>query len=82
MDEAKQIHRDLMNALLTISPCTVYHDIRRVVTLSGAVTGLCRKGTVRLFAWAEAVTRAARYAASRVRRCARWLHNPAIDPAQ
>lgn len=82
MDEAQQMHRDLMKALLPILPRTVYHDIRRVVTLSWAVTGLCRKGRVHLSAWAEEVTSSARYAASRVRRFARWLHNPAIDPAQ
>lgn len=82
MDEAKQMHRDLMNALLPILARMVYRDIRRVVTLSWAVTGLCRKATVRLSAWAEEVTSTARYAASRVRRFARWLHNPAIDPAQ
>jgi hypothetical protein len=81
MNEAKQLHRDLMNALLPLLPRTIYHDIRRVVTLAWAVTGLCRKGTVRLSAWAEEVTSAAQYAASKVRRFARWLHNPAIDPA-
>lgn len=82
MNEAKQLHRDLMNAIVPILPRTVYHDIRRVVTLAWAVTGLCRKGTVRLSAWAEEVTSAAHYAASRVRRFARWLHNPAIDPTK
>lgn len=81
MNEAKQLHRDLMNAIVPILPRAVYHDIRRVVTLAWAVTGLCRKGSVRLSAWAEEVTSAAHYAASRVRRFARWLHNPAINPA-
>ena len=82
MNEAKQMHRDLMNAILPVLPRTIYGDIRRVVTLAWAVTGLCRKGTVRLSAWAEEVTSSARYAASRVRRFARWLHNPAIDPVK
>ncbi len=41
MNEAKQLHRSLMNALLPILPRTIYHDIRRVVTLAWAVTGLC-----------------------------------------
>jgi hypothetical protein len=82
MNEAKQLHRDLMNAIVPILPRPVYRDIRRVVTLAWAVTGLCRKGTVRLSAWAQQVTSAAHYAASRVRRFARWLHNPAIAPTQ
>jgi hypothetical protein len=82
MNEAKQMHRDLMNALLPLLPRTIYHDIRRVVTLAWAITGLCRKGTVRLSAWAEEVTSSAHYAASKVRRFARWLHNEAITPAQ
>lgn len=81
MNEAKQLHRDLMNAIVPILPRAVYHDIRRVVTLAWAVTGLCRKGTVRLSAWAEVVTSSAHYAASRVRRFARFLHNDAIKPA-
>jgi hypothetical protein len=82
MNEAKQLHRDLMNAIVPILPRAVYHDIRRVVTLAWAVTGLCRKGTVRLSAWAEVVSSSAHYAASRVRRFARFLHNSAIKPAQ
>src|SRR6266542_4508323 len=82
MNEAKQLHRDLMNALLPILPRTIYHDIRRVVTLAWAVTGLCRKGTVRLSAWAEEVTSSAHFAASKLRRFARSLHNPDPDPAQ
>jgi DDE family transposase len=81
MNEAKQLHRDLMNAIVPILPRSVYHDIRRVVTLAWAVTGLCRKGTVRLSAWAEEVSSAAHFAASRVRRFARFLHNDAINPA-
>jgi len=81
MSEAKQMHRDLMNAIVPVLPRSIYHDIRRVVTLAWAVTGLCRKGTVRLSAWAEEVTSSAHYAASKVRRFARFLHNPAINPA-
>src|SRR5215470_11738133 len=81
MNEAKQMHRDLMNAIVPVLPRVIYHDIRRVVTLAWAVTGLCRKGTVRLSAWAEEVTSSAHYAASRVRRFGRFLHNNAIKPA-
>lgn len=82
MNEAKQMHRELLNAILPVLPRTVYGDSRRVVTLAWAITERCRKGTVRLAAWAAEVTSAAHYAASRVRRFARWLHNPAIDPAK
>lgn len=80
MDDTKQMQRALVTTLLTTLPRTVYHDIRRVITLAWAVTGLCVTRTVQLVAWAEVVTSAAHYAASRVRRFARWLHNPAIDP--
>jgi hypothetical protein len=80
MTDAKALHRDLMKALLTHIPRNVYHDIRRVVTLAWAVVGLCLTRTVRLTAWAEVVEGRATYAASRVRRFARWLHHSAIDP--
>ena len=80
MTDAKALHRDLMKALLTYIPRSVYHDIRRVVTLAWAVVGLCLTRTVRLSAWAEVVDGRATYAASRVRRFARWLDHPAIDP--
>jgi hypothetical protein len=53
MNEAKQMHRDLMNALLPILPRAVYHDIRRVVNLIWANVGLCMTYTVRLEAWSE-----------------------------
>src|SRR5437867_4961745 len=81
MSDAKDLHRDLMKALLAHLPRTVYGDIRRVVTLAWAVVGLCVTRTVRLSAWAEVVDGRATYAASRVRRFARWLHHPAIDPS-
>ena len=82
MTDAKALHRDLMKALLTHIPRSVYHDIRRVVTLAWAIVGLCLTRTVRLTAWAEVVDGRATYAASRVRRFARWLHQRAIDPTQ
>src|SRR5947207_2600852 len=82
MTDAKALHRDLMKALLTALPRTVYHDIRRVVTLAWAVVGLCLTRSVRLTAWAEVVDGRAIYAASRVRRFARWLHQRAIDPTK
>jgi hypothetical protein len=34
MNEAKQMHDDLLNALLPIIPRTTYHDIRRLSTLA------------------------------------------------
>jgi hypothetical protein len=80
MTDAKALHRELMKALLTHIPRTVYHDIRRVVTLAWAVVGVCLTRTVRLTAWADVVEGRATYAASRVRRFARWLHQRAIDP--
>ena len=81
MTDAKALHRDLMNALLPHIPRTVYQDIRRVVTLAWAIVGLWLTRTVRLTAWAEVVEGRATYAASRVRRFARWLHHRTIDPA-
>jgi len=53
INEAKQMHRDLMNALLPILLRAVYHDIRRVVNLIWAIVGLCMTYTVRLEAWSE-----------------------------
>jgi hypothetical protein len=82
MSEAKQMHRDLMNALLPILPRKVYGDIRRVVNLVWAIVGLCLTQTVRLEAWSEILESRAKYAASRVRRFARFLHNRAIDPKE
>jgi hypothetical protein len=79
MTDAKALHRDLMKAILTHLPRSVYGDIRRVVTLAWAIVGLCLTRTVRLTAWAEIVEGRATYAASRVRRFARFLHHPAID---
>src|SRR5437867_1822406 len=80
MSEAKQLYRDLMNALLPILPRTIYGDIRRVANLVWALVGLCLTHTVRLEAWSEILESRAQYAASRVRRFARFLHNTAIDP--
>lgn len=82
MTEAHQMYEDLLKALSPILPRTVYQDVRRVRTLAWAVTGLCLTHTVRLGAWAEVTQSRAQYAASRVRRLARWLHHPAIDPQQ
>jgi hypothetical protein len=40
MNEAKQMHDDLLNAFLPIIPRTVYRDIRRLNTLVWAIVGL------------------------------------------
>ena len=82
MNEAKQLHDDLLNALLPLIPQRAYQDIHRLNTLVWAVTGLCLTHTVRLGAWAEILESRAQYAASRVRRFSRWLHHPAISPPQ
>jgi hypothetical protein len=82
MNEANPMHDDLLHALLPIIPRTVYQDVRRLNTLAWAIVGLCLTHTVRLDAWAEVTQSRAQYAASRVRRFARWLHHPAISPPQ
>jgi hypothetical protein len=82
MSEAKQVYRDLMNALLPILPRTVYGDIRRVANWVWAIVGVCLTHTVRLEAWSEILESCAYYAASRVRRFSRFLHNRAIDPKE
>ncbi len=82
MNEARQMHDDLLNALLPIIPRTAYQDIRRLNTLVWAIVGLSLTHTVRLDAWAEVLEGRAQYAASRVRRFSRWLHHPAISPSQ
>ncbi len=47
MNEAHQMHHDLLPALLPIIPRTTYQDIRRLNTLVWAVVGLCLTHTVR-----------------------------------
>jgi hypothetical protein len=82
MSEAKQMYCDLMNMLLPILPRSVYGDSRRVANLVWAIIGLCLTHTIRLEAWSEILESRAQYAASRVRRFARFLHNRAIDPQE
>jgi hypothetical protein len=82
MNKAKQMHDDLLNALLPIIPRTAYRDIRCLNTLVWAIVGLSLTHTVRLGAWAEVLEGRAQYAASRVRRFSRWLHHPALSPPQ
>lgn len=80
MNEAQQMHDDLVNALLPLIPQTVYRDLRRLNMLAWAITGLCLTHTVRLGAWAEVLEGRAQSAASRERRFSRWLHHPAVAP--
>jgi hypothetical protein len=82
MNEARQMHDHLMNALLPLLPRTVYQDRRRLDTLVWAIVGLCLTQTVHFSAWAEMTQSRAKSAASRERRFSRWLHHPAIVPAQ
>src|SRR5258708_3587927 len=82
MNESHRMYEDLLKALEPILPRTVYQDVRRVRTLAWAITGLCLTHTVQLGAWAQVLESRAQYAASRVRRFARWLHHPAISPLQ
>ena len=81
MTEATEVHEELVQALQLLIPKTAYQDLRRLNTLAWAITGLCLKQTVRLSAWAEVTQSRAILAASRVRRFARWLHQPAISPS-
>ncbi len=82
MNEAQQMHDDLVNALLSLIPQTAYRDLRRLNTLAWAITGLCLTHTVRLGAWAQVLPSPAQSAASRERRFSRWLHNRAIHPQE
>jgi len=82
MNEAQQMHDDLVNALLSLIPQTAYRDLRRLNRLSWAITGLCLTHTVRLGAWAQVLPSPAQSAASRERRFSRWLHNSAIYPQE
>src|SRR5436305_14605335 len=82
MNEAHQIYNDFLEALEPLLPRRVYHDVRRVRTLAWAITGVCLTHSVWLSAWAQSLPGHAEYAASRVRRFSRWLHHPAISPAQ
>jgi hypothetical protein len=82
MSEAKQLHDDLMRALLSIVPRATYQNIHRLSTLAWAVIGLYLTHTVRLGAWAEVLESRATSAAGRVRRFSRWLHHLAIHPQE
>ena len=82
MNEAPEMHKDLLHARLSIIPRTAYQDLRRLNTLVWAMVGLSLTRTVRLDAWAEVLEGRAQYEALRVRRFSRWLHHPALSPPQ
>ncbi len=82
MSEAKELYDDILSALSPLLPRTVYQDVRRVRTLAWAITGLCLSHSVRLSGWAEVAQSRTQDAARRVRRFSRWLHHPAVVPAQ
>ncbi len=63
MNEAKELHDELLNILLPIIPRTAYQDSRRLSMLVWAITGLCLTHTVRLGAWAEVISGRAQSAA-------------------
>lgn len=82
MSEARQLYDALLCALSPLLSHSVYQDVRRVRTLAWAMTGLCLRRTVSLSAWAEVAQSRSQYAARRIRRFSRWLHNRAIVPSQ
>ena len=77
--DSRQTYVELMSTFCRILPKTAYGDVRRLMTLAWAITGLTSSHTVSLTDWAEVVLSPAQYPASRVRRFARWLNNPAIQ---
>jgi hypothetical protein len=82
MNEAQQMHADLLPALQLLIPRMTYQDPRRLNTLAWDITSLYLMHILRLSAWAEVVESRATLASSRVRRFSRWLHHPAIAPSQ
>ena len=83
MNEARQMHDQLVNALLPIIPRTVYQDRRRLNTLVWAIVGLCLTQTVHFSAWAE-MTKAPCEVRGPPRTpfCCALLHHRSIAPAQ
>ena len=77
--DSRQMYGDLMSTFCRILPKTAYGDVRRLMTLAWSVIGLASSRTVSLPDWAEVVLSPAQYPASRVRRFARWLNNPAVQ---
>lgn len=82
MSDAKDLYNHILRALALVLPRAVYQDVRRVRTLAWAMTGLCLTQRVQLSAWADITEARAKLAVSRIQRFSRWLHHPAIVPAQ
>jgi hypothetical protein len=80
MTDSRQMFRTLMHAFLQHLPRSAWGDVRRLVTLTWAVVGLCLTKKVSLPGWGEVVESPAKQAASRARRFARWFDNASISP--
>jgi hypothetical protein len=81
MNEAKQMHDDLLNGLLAIIPRTTYHDIRRLNTLVWARRSPLSDPDRALECVGRACLRAVQSQQPAV--CAAspgFLHHPAIHP--
>ena len=77
--DARQMFSTLMRAFLQHLRRAVWGDIRRLVVLAWAVVALCLTKKVSLPGWSEVIESRARYAASPVRRFARWLDNAHVE---
>ena len=83
MSEAKELHDELMRALLSIVPRTTSQNIHRLSRLSWAVIGPCLRHTVRLGAWAEVADQSRQVSCrSGAPLLEARLHHPAIHPQQ
>ena len=80
MGDSRQMYRTLFSALWEHIPRRVFGDVRRLVTLTWAVIGLCLTKSISLNDWGEVVISNAQYAASRQRRFQRWLRNKRVVP--
>lgn len=81
MSDSQQMYRTLFSALWEYIPRCIFGDIRRLMTLAWAVTGLCFTKTANFNHWGEVVTSNAKYAASHRRRFQRWLYSHYVTPA-
>jgi len=75
MENVPRLYATLL-ALLQAVP--TWTDVRHLHTLAWMVVGVINSGTVNLDAWSPYGVSRAVQAASTVRRCRRWLANPAV----
>ncbi len=80
MCDSMQLFGALMTLFCRIIPRATFGDVRRLVVLAWAVTGVCLTHTVSINKWGEVVISEAIYASSHQRRFLRWLHNKHIRP--